>query len=136
MDFSSPSGMRFFLGQEYTMSSVVASFKQVPARGGHLLAVSDNDSIVFVDATVTYLMTTTAWAAAIEDGLPIDIGNLYRDMGKTVTVYNPVTNLAVERWAKVMLVNGPASEGVATSPVVGYVKVWTAAGTGVDVARV
>jgi hypothetical protein len=119
------------------MSSVLASFEQVPSRGGMLLATAST-AIATVDAgfSVEYLMSEAEFTAATSAGTPVTSGNLLRDLGKVVTVYNAVTNLAVVRYAKVLVVNGPASEGVAASPVVGYVKVWSAAGTGVTVARV
>ncbi len=62
----------------------------------------------------------------------IAAGDLYRDMGKTVTRVN-ASGQAIERYRLAQLVNNAAAEGVQNATV--YIKVWAADGAGVVVAR-
>ena len=62
----------------------------------------------------------------------IAVGDLYRDMGKTVTVVN-TEGLPIERYRLAQLVNNSAAEGVNDVNV--YIKVWAANNAGVVVAR-
>lgn len=70
----------------------------------------------------------------------LTIGTLYRDMGRSLYVYDVLgaggTQVAIFRQVKLMY-NGYGSEGIYswTGPSV-YVKVWSATGFGVAVSRV
>ena len=121
------------------MSSIQSAFAQVGAREKFLVqvgsAVSGQAVTLKPGKSVEASMTATAFAAAVDAATPA-AGGLYRDMGKTITVYNPATNLVVERYVGAQLVSGSGSEGVATSPVLVYLRVWAALATNtVGVAR-
>ena len=124
------------------MSSVQSAFSQVAPREKFLVATGAAVNRVVVSGeTVTSSMSSTAWSGAngaTAAGAAITAGDLFRDMGKTVTVYDPDTLLAVEKYQKVFLVAGPGSEGVPTGtlPADRYVRVWDAAGSDPELARV
>lgn len=71
---------------------------------------------------------------------PLGIRQLYRDMGRSLYVYNILgaggTQVSIFRQVKLMY-NGYGSEGILnwTGPSV-YIKVWSATGNGIVVSRV
>ena len=121
------------------MSSVQSAFAQVGPREKFLSVVrapaSGEAVTVKPTFTVSASMTATAFDAATTAATPAVAGSLYRDMGKTVNVYDPVTNLAVRRYVGAQLVAGAVSEGVAASPVLVYLLVWEANGDPANFAR-
>jgi len=122
------------------MSSVQSAFSQVPAREKYFVvtsAVSNSAATVNAGSVLEYSMTVSEFAAATAPATPAAAGSLYRDLGKTVTVYDPATNLTVQKFVAAQLVSGPASEGVAATPVTVYLRVFAAdTASKVGVARV
>ena len=118
------------------MTSVLSEFAQIGPRDKYLLAVAATASSVYtVDSgfTITSSMTDTDWAAATTAAAAPTVGQLYRDLGKTTTTYSPTTGLSTERFVLAQLVSGASTEG--SSGVFRYLRVWSAAGTGVAFAR-
>jgi len=112
------------------MSSVQSAFAQVGPREKYLVVTILAASLATGQAvtvkptfTVSSSMTATEWAAATTGATPVAAA-LYRDVGKTVTVYNPTTNLAVEKFVAAQLVSGAATEGISAAPI--YLRVWAA----------
>lgn len=118
------------------MSSVQSAFAQVGPREKYFVGTA-------VVATGTALVPTGNAAAGGVDTSVSDadfvaplvtagataVGALYRDLGRTVTVYGDASLLAVEKYQKVALVNGPDTEGNdADAAAAGdlYVRVWAA----------
>jgi hypothetical protein len=120
------------------MSSVQASFAQNGARGrffvglnangvtvvvptGNAAAGGVNTSVNFTDFAAALVGTAGATAA----------GRLYRDLGRTVTVHDDNSLLAVQIYQKVAVVDGPDTEGNNADAVADdggdlYVLVWSA----------
>ena len=115
------------------MSSVQSAFAQVGPREKYLVQVGTPASgqavTVNANQTVSSSMTAAEFgpgAGTATTAATLAAGALYRDMGKTINVYNPVTNLAVERYVGTQLVAGAATEGFSSSAVLVYIRVWAA----------
>jgi hypothetical protein len=112
------------------MSSVQSAFAQVGPREKYLVVTVA--AAVGAGTTAAYTTTpldstaTVAEFAAARTGSALTVGQLYRDLGKTLNVYNPTTNVQVEKYVLAQLVSGSGSEGVATTPVGVYLRVWAA----------
>jgi hypothetical protein len=118
------------------MTSLLSYPAQINARYMYLKSIGSAREYT-ATRTVNSVMTTTEWAAATTNAS--GTSNVqYRDMGKRVTVVNPITGIEVERYSQVQLVNGPISEGVPASyGATIFVLTWSANGaTVVNVARV
>jgi hypothetical protein len=118
------------------MTSVLSEFAQIGPREKYLLAVAATANSVYTPvsgSTITSSMTDTAWAAVRTAAPTPTVGQLYRDLGKTTTTYSPTTGLSTERFVLAQLVSGASTEG--SSGVIRYIRVWSAAGTGVAFAR-
>ena len=119
------------------MSSVQSAFAQVGPREKYLVATAGTASAVTVDdgKVVESSMSVADFAAATTTSA-VASGDLFFDLGKTVTVYDPDTLLSVEKYQKVALVNGAGTQGndadVTTDR---YVRVWNDAGTAPALAR-
>jgi hypothetical protein len=124
------------------MSSISASFAQVGTRDKYLLVtspatgVSDATTGAYTTTPLDDSVTTTVFAAA-NTASALVATELYRDLGKTLTVYDPATNLATEKLVLAQLVSGASTEGVSSASVIKYIRVWGAdAANKVYVARV
>lgn len=119
------------------MSSVQSAFSQVAPRGKFLVATKVAAAVTGATlgalmtlnsgAVVTSSMSTADFVAATSPGPAAAVGDLYRDIGKTVTVYDADRLLAVAKYQKVQIVSGEASEGV-PNPLLAdtYALVWMA----------
>lgn len=112
------------------MTSRVRAPSQIDIRVAYLLGVASGDTYTIANPEAIYRPSATNVIATV--AATIAAGNLFRDMGKTVTVVNAV-GLATARYRLVQRVHNAAAEGVSSAPF--YVKVWDAAGAGVVVAR-
>lgn len=151
------------------MSSTLRKFSQIPVRTKYLLVVADvvepetdisngdlfgtggvpivrasGDSIRSVGvggvATTVQITEYAATVGATLDAYTTEAGTLYKDMGRTLTVYDDTLdgNLHVATYRECQIVLGSGSEGVPVLPLYGatyWVRVWAADGTGVAVAR-
>jgi hypothetical protein len=113
------------------MSSISASFAQVGVREKYLLvtsaatAVSAATTGAYTTTALDDLVTVTAFADA-NTASALVAAELYRDMGKTLTVYDPSTNLETEKLVLAQLMSGASTEGVSSASVVKYIRVWAA----------
>jgi hypothetical protein len=134
------------------MSSTLRSYAQIPARAKYFLwNVGDQETDQDVPVTSIFTLpvgayadlTSMATAAAVNAVAETDPSlpqGLLKDMGRQITIYDPDTKLHLAVYREVQLVDGVASEGVSGSAANGwnstyFVKVWDAAGAGVNVAR-
>jgi hypothetical protein len=121
------------------MSSVQSAFAQVGPREKYLVATGAAVGVT-VDAgeVVTSSMSSTAFGD-VTSSANATSGQLFLDLGKTVTVYDGTTLLAVEKYQKVALVNGPDTEGNDADAAVTngdrYLRVWNSAGANPLLAR-
>jgi len=132
------------------MSSVQSAYAQIGPREKYLAVTSATNAVLLVDngtGVITSSMgedafdTATSGPTAVTPPQPaLAAGQLYRDLGKTVVVHDDTTLLAIAKYQKVQIVNGPDSEGVGNFEYAGaYLLVWRAgavaasgvAGTGV-----
>lgn len=149
------------------MSSTLRKFSQIPVRTKYLLGVGvaspgsgtngdlfGNDGASVIRMTngayqsigpVATTANITAIAAAVGATITPVSGDLtsvlYKDMGRSITVYDASLggSLHIATYRECQLVKGAATEGVPEdSPLYGadyYVRVWAADGLGVAVAR-
>ena len=120
------------------MTSLLATRSQISARTQFLKAIgSATQFTANSNATIESMMTETAWSAATTSAAGT-ANRLYRDMGKRVTVVNPVTGIESARYAQVQIVDGSGSEGVpAVYTTRLFVRTWSADGSSVvSVARI
>lgn len=130
------------------MSSNLRTVAQIPARIKYLIAVAAGTSgeaaAPLDDDCFAFTCENGAFTASLvaSDALP-DVteasyaaGDLFKDLGRQVVIYDPATNVHLAIFREVQEVNGEGDEGVpADYNVSFFVKVWSAAGTGVRVAR-
>jgi hypothetical protein len=120
------------------MSSVQSAFAQVGPREKYLVATGAASAVTVDNGkVVTSSMTLTDFNDATTTASPaVASGDLFFDLGKTVTLYDPDTLLSVAKYQKVALVNGAGTQGnnadVTTDL---YVRVWDDAGTAPALAR-
>ena len=127
------------------MSSVQSAFSQVGARQRFLVAFADDGVTALVPAGnaaaggVNTSVNATDFAAVNTAGTTTTVGVVYRDLGRTVTVHDDNSLLAVEVYQKVAVVAGAGTEGNDVAAIAAgdlYVLVWAAdAATKVGVAR-
>ena len=115
------------------MTSRVRAPSQIDSRVAYLRAVATaaTGAVTITNPASIYRTSTDNVIAAAARA--IAVGDLYRDMGKTVTVVN-AAGLAIERYRLAQLVNNSAAEGVKNVNVL-YIKVWAANGADVVVVR-
>jgi hypothetical protein len=118
------------------MTSRVRTPSQIDSRVAYLRAIG---TAAMGAVTITYpasIYRTSTDNVIAAAGRAIAVGDLYRDMGKTVTVVNDA-GLATARYRLAQLVSHaistPDAEGVRYANV--YLKVWAADGSNVVVAR-
>jgi len=112
------------------MSSILANFSQVGPREKYLLVTT----AAAVGAGTTAAYTTTPLEASVmvsefdaaKTGSALLLTQLYRDLGKTLTVYDPATNLETEKFVLAQLMSGASTEGVSSASVIKYIRVWAA----------
>jgi len=118
------------------MSSVQSAYAQIGSREKYLVVTGASSAILLVDngsGVVTSSMGVDAFDAATSTGTSpaVATGQLYRDLGKTVVVHDDDSLLAVQKYQKVQLVNGPDSEGVGNFEADDtYLLVWRAGAAG------
>ena len=112
------------------MTSRVRAPSQIDIRVAYLMGVASGATYTIANPEAVYRTSQTNVITTVPS--TIAAGDLFRDMGKTVTVVN-TAGLAIARYRLAQRVHNAAAEGVRSAPV--YIKVWDAAGAGVDVAR-
>ena len=134
------------------MASVLRSYSQIPARTKFLLVVNDgtdisgtpppsDDTVVAFDTSSTLVGTffvdadiSGATGYTPYDGNTITAGQLYRDLGKQITIVDANNNhLAYFRLVRRQ--NSVANEGINLADSNIWMKVWAASGNGVAVVR-
>lgn len=142
------------------MSSILRKYSQIPPRVKYLSVAS---AATAVDAGATNLVSgfslapgehielssiatnadvaVAAGYAVIAAGDYVD-GALYKDMGRQITIYDPVDHKHLAVFRQVQMVDGVGTEGVGVEGVNPesyyanlYLKVWSADGMGVVVVR-
>ncbi len=110
-----------------------------PARAKYFICVvagvdTQAEGVVTVNAgySLESVMTQTNFDAATDDSA-VTLNGLYRDLGREVIVTDD-EGIHTEKWRQVIPVANAAAEGVASTASL-YVRVWSAAGTGVPVVR-
>jgi hypothetical protein len=140
------------------MSSVLRSVAQIPASIKYLLVVI-NPPAVSTDTDLTdascYAFTCNAGSFAGQSlidstsanailvasgtsatGVDLTIAALYKDLGRQIVVYDPGSHLRVAVFREVQEVDGATTGGVPNDyPTAMFIKVWSASGAGVYVAR-
>ena len=134
------------------MSSTLRTVAQIPPRIKYLVAVatgadgSDNilddscvaftcDSGAFLESSVIP-HTSPAIAAAAATGVGYSTGDMFKDLGRQLVIYDASTKLHRVIYRQVQRVDGADTEGVPgdyDEPL--FVRVWAASGAGVRVAR-
>lgn len=139
------------------MSSILRTYSQIPTRAKYLLGISGgvNPSTIsqasaFTLAPGSFINVTSVATEddinALSPGFIVlqDLsGGLFKDMGRQITVYDPVDHKHLAVFRQVQKVAGSGSEGVGLSAPLTpesylaniYVKVWAASGVGVVVVR-
>jgi len=116
------------------MSSTTSAYAQIAGRVKFFLVTTDISGYI-VDGLDT---VTTVNPSITNDGTVrnVPIGSLLKDLGRQIVVYSDATpgSLHTAVYRQVLLVDGQTSEGV-SSQAPFYVKVFSAAGTGVGVVR-
>jgi len=111
------------------MSSVLSSFAQVGARDKYIVTIGTpaaaTGATVDSGFTVTASMSDADFAAATTNVQPA-AGLLYRDLGKTVTTYDPTTGLSTQKFVLAVRVLGANTEGANLSLTPVYLRVWAA----------
>ncbi len=85
--------------------------------------------------TTQSLMTDSAFMTATRYETYTDVsqGQLLKDLGRVVTIYDPVTGAHLQLWRLVQKVQGATTEGVDGDITTGYytfyIKVWDSTGT-------
>jgi hypothetical protein len=136
------------------MSSTLRTVAQIPPRIKYLVAVaatSDGSANILADTCYSFtcaagtfsesLISNTAAAAVPIASLTADnfaTGDLYKDLGRQLVIYDATTDAHLIIYRAVQIVDDDAAgdEGVPpTYPTARYVRVWAASGAGVRVAR-
>ncbi len=123
------------------MSSAISSFAQIAGRTKFFLVLGIPDgsgnlqdiSGYIVDGlrTVTTLDPATNNDGTVDD---VNIGSLLKDLGRQIVVYSLPGSPHTAVYRQVLLVDGATTEGIGSQAPF-YVKVFSAAGTGVGVVR-
>ena len=109
------------------MTSVLSSFAQIGPRDKYLLAVAATATTVYTinsGYTLTSSMTDAEFNDATTAAATPTVGQLYRDLGKVTTTYDPDTGLSTEKFVLAQLVSGTDTEG--SSGIFRYIRVWAA----------
>jgi hypothetical protein len=123
------------------MSSVQSAFAQVGPREKYFISTlaAGVTALIPAGSSIESTVGLEAFELVRQAGTVAATGVLYFDLGRSVTVYDDATRLAVLKYQKVAVVNGPNTEGNdADAAAAGdlYVLVWAADNTvKVGVAR-
>lgn len=136
------------------MTSVLRAHPQIPVRVKNMMAVapavipegytSPLELSAFTMPVGSFIQVSSVATAdrITEVGYtPFDIplaGTLFKDMGRQITVYDPVDYKHLALYRQVQLVSGAETEGVCSDASYCaniFVKVWSADGLGVVIAR-
>ena len=113
------------------MSSVQSAFAQIGPREKYLIvtaaatAAGPSTTGAYTSTPLGSSVTVTEFADA-NTASALVVGQLYRDLGKTLNVYDPTTNVQVEKLVLAQLMSGATTEGVSDASVIKYVRVWAA----------
>jgi hypothetical protein len=133
------------------MSSTLRSVAQIPARVKYLMAVADANSSSSVPTNAGCLgftcaegkfsegliSNTVADAVTVLSSFNLNSGDMFKDLGRQLVIYDDTTKDHLVIYRAVQLVDGAGNEGVPGAyETVRYVRVWAADGAGVRVARV
>lgn len=130
------------------MSSTLRTVAQIPARIKYLLAIATVDTASdtltadncfgFSCAVTNIPSTTLTTATTVASSSQWDYvaGDLMKDLGRQLVIYDATTNQHLAVFRQVQLISGVGVEGVPDNyPIAYFVKVWSASGNGVGVAR-
>ncbi len=133
------------------MSSTLRKIAQIPARIKYLVAIDNADSttnvvtsvscygIQFADPADIPSESLVAYPSggAFTDSTEVNLaqGDLFKDLGRQLVIYDSATDAHLAVFRQVQLVNGAGSEGVGATLPATFIKVWSASGGGVGVAR-
>lgn len=112
------------------MTSRLRAPSQIDIRVAYLMGVASGATYSITNPAAIYRTGNGNIISSTQRS--IAAGDLFRDMGKTVTVVN-AAGIATARYRLVQLVANANAEGVLVDPF--YIKVWDAAGAGLVVAR-
>lgn len=131
------------------MSSTLRSVAQIPARIKYLVGiidVTDTSDNILADECSAFSTVLDLDTMIPYSGLPLSVaatgetfnaGDLLKDLGRQVIVYDAATGAHLVVYRQVQRVNGAGNEGVPPGyDVPLYVRVWADNGQGVRVARV
>lgn len=135
------------------MSSTLRKIAQIPSRVKYLVAVGSPTSTVATQTTAG-VAADTCYAFTCDEGalssslLPSGTtaisgaaaysyaaGDLFKDLGRQLVIYDSATDAHLAVFRQVQLVNGAGAEGVGATLPATFIKVWAATGVGVLVAR-
>lgn len=130
------------------MSSTLRSVAQIPARIKYLVAVAspvDSSDNILADECVAFSTDLDLATMIPHTEVPTEAvvapevfapGDLFKDLGRQVIVYDAATSAHLIVYRQVQRVNGANDEGVPGNyNVPFYIRVWAASGAGVLVAR-
>jgi hypothetical protein len=125
------------------MSSATSSYAQIAGRTKFFLVLGIPDSSGNLQDISGYIVnglqsvtTLDPAIAANNDGTvdDVSIGSLLKDLGRQIVVYSLPGSPHTAVYRQVLLVDGATTEGIGSQAPF-YVKVFSAAGTGVGVVR-
>ncbi len=105
-------------------------YAQIPSDVKYFMVLADNPQVYDQSGTLFPVMDTSSLELLLIVRSPqptIPAGSQLKDLGRTVTRYNPTTRLHDAIYRQVMLVNGFSTEGVTNDPIdIFYIKTWSA----------
>jgi hypothetical protein len=138
------------------MSSTLRTVAQIPPRIKYLTAVTtapNTGTNIIADDCYAFTCHEDAFSESVvpsgsnASGLTFTIrdyvargyatGEYFKDLGRQLVIYDATTKLHLAIFRQVQVVNGDGTEGVGAegaTPI--FVKVWSASGGGVRVARI
>ncbi len=124
------------------MSSGSREYSQLDPRTKYFIALTDISGVAInAGYTIGALMTEAEFSAAtsLQPFAQVTTGGLLLDLGRSVTIYDPVTSAHKQLWRAVQLVSGVGTEGVSGSYANGfnsfYIMTWSETGFAHRVAR-
>ena len=98
------------------MTSVLKRYAQIDPRVQFFTVLADCSGWTLdANETSSPLMTTTAFNAAYTEDVRIPVCYLLKDLGRSITVYDPTTSAHVAVFRQIMQVKGPVgNEGNST----------------------
>lgn len=110
------------------MSSALRRYAQIPTDVKYFMLLVANPEVFDQSGTVFPVMDTSSLVVTLFPRITtILAGTQLKDLGRTITRYNPTTRLHDAIYRQVMLVNGFSTEGVSSQPTdIFYIKTWSA----------